>query len=114
LLRIRPGLYACYAHMERGSVRVRAGETVRVGQEIGQVGNTGNTSAPHLHFGIQSRPDCLSDSLPFEIDRYTLEGTVTPPIDVPIHVNGPARVETRSLPLVHSVTTLSGTAEHRT
>jgi Peptidase family M23 len=107
LLRIGVGLYACYAHMKRGSVVVRRGQRVRVGQRIGLVGNSGNTTGPHLHFGIERRPDCLSQGEPFEIDRYTLDGTVDP-ASVPPHfgVIGPRRRERRSLPLIRSVETL--------
>ena len=105
-LRIGPGLYACYAHMIPGSVRVRNGQRVRVGQQIGLLGNSGNTTGPHLHFGIQSRPDCLSPSEPFEIDRFTLQGTAAP-TGTPgrIRVIGPPRRERRSLPLIRSVDT---------
>ncbi len=37
------------AHLMRGSVAVRAGDTVRAGQLLGRVGNSGNTTEPHLH-----------------------------------------------------------------
>lgn len=37
------------AHMQRGSVTVRPGATVRTGQPLGRVGNSGNTTEPHLH-----------------------------------------------------------------
>jgi len=37
------------AHLMQGSLRVRKGDRVREGQQIGQVGNSGNTSQPHLH-----------------------------------------------------------------
>lgn len=106
-LRIGPGLYACYAHIKRGSVLVRAGQRVRVGQRIGLVGNSGNTTAPHLHFGIQLRPDCLSPSEPFEIDRYTLDGTADPAIGPPGRpgVIGRPRRQQRSIPLILSVAT---------
>jgi murein DD-endopeptidase MepM/ murein hydrolase activator NlpD len=102
-LRIGPGLYACYAHLILGSVRVRVGRRVRVGQRTGPLGNSGNTTGPHLHFGIQSRPDCLSRSEPFEIDRYTLQGTAAP-TDPP----GPAQIASQQLaqavPSAHQVT----------
>ncbi|HEX6084026.1 MAG TPA: M23 family metallopeptidase [Thermoanaerobaculia bacterium] len=37
------------AHMQRGSVAVRPGMQVRSGQPLGRVGNSGNTTEPHLH-----------------------------------------------------------------
>ena len=114
IIRIGPGRYACYAHLIRGSARVRRGEHVRSGQRIGRLGNSGNTDAPHLHFGIQSRPDCLSKSDPFEIDRYTLEGTVGPsPAPPVIDVVGPPRSQIRSHPLIRSVSTFFGPASPR-
>ncbi|MFN8130069.1 MAG: M23 family metallopeptidase [Solirubrobacteraceae bacterium] len=107
-IRIRPGVYAGYAHLQTGSVRVRPGQRVQAGQMIGRVGNSGNTTGPHLHFGIQARPDLLSESLPFEIDRYTLQGTVSPDSVAPNFViAGPSRRERRSLPLMNSVITVT-------
>jgi hypothetical protein len=37
------------AHLQEGSVRVREGDRVRAGQPVGLVGNSGNTTEPHLH-----------------------------------------------------------------
>ena len=37
------------AHLRRGSVAVRAGASVISGQPLGRVGNSGNTTEPHLH-----------------------------------------------------------------
>ena len=37
------------AHLQKGSVAVNAGEKIETGQLIGQVGNSGNTTEPHLH-----------------------------------------------------------------
>ena len=42
--------YALYLHNRKGSARVKAGERVREGEEIAEVGNTGYSSTPHLHF----------------------------------------------------------------
>lgn len=42
------------AHLQNGSVQSRIGETVGRGQEIGRVGNSGNTSQPHLHLQANS------------------------------------------------------------
>jgi murein DD-endopeptidase MepM/ murein hydrolase activator NlpD len=41
-----------YAHMIPGSVLVSPGQAVKVTQIVGQVGNTGASTGPHLHFEI--------------------------------------------------------------
>lgn len=41
-----------YAHMQTGSIRVKVGDVVTVGQEIGQVGSTGQSTGAHLHLEI--------------------------------------------------------------
>ena len=43
-----------YAHMRQGSVRVSAGDTVRCGDTIGQIGSSGCTTGAHVHF--ETRP----------------------------------------------------------
>lgn len=37
------------AHMKTGTVEVAEGDVLQVGERLGQVGNSGNTSEPHLH-----------------------------------------------------------------
>lgn len=44
-----PGVDVLLAHLRQGSVAVEPGTQVQVGQVVGRVGNTGNTSEPHLH-----------------------------------------------------------------
>ena len=41
-----------YGHMLPGSLRVQVGDAVKVGTQIGQVGNTGASTGPHLHLEI--------------------------------------------------------------
>ena len=41
-----------YFHLARGSVKVRPGEHVARGQGLALSGNTGFSTAPHLHFGV--------------------------------------------------------------
>jgi len=72
--RIGRGVYASYAHMQTGSVRVKVGQRLRTGEVIGLLGNSGNTTAPHLHFGIVDRADFFSDSLPFAFRSFTVQG----------------------------------------
>jgi murein DD-endopeptidase MepM/ murein hydrolase activator NlpD len=52
--------YTLYAHLAPGSVTVSEGEAVRVGQQVGRVGHTGNSTAPHLHFHLMDGADPLT------------------------------------------------------
>lgn len=54
------GTFAAYAHLRRGSIVVRKGERVEAGQVLAAVGNTGNTSQPHLH--VQLMDDASVDA----------------------------------------------------
>jgi murein DD-endopeptidase MepM/ murein hydrolase activator NlpD len=53
-------VYAGFAHLTTGSVAVEVGQQVRVGEVLGRVGHTGNSSAPHLHFQLMDGPDPLT------------------------------------------------------
>lgn len=46
------GVYSAYAHLRRGSALVRPGQRVTAGEPLGEVGNSGNTTEPHLHFQL--------------------------------------------------------------
>jgi Peptidase family M23 len=48
--------YVMLAHLKQGSARVAVGDKVKRGQPIAQVGNSGDTSEPHLHLQIQNKP----------------------------------------------------------
>ncbi len=48
------GEFTVYAHLKRGSVKVKAGDAVKAGQQIAEVGNSGNSPLPHLHFHMQN------------------------------------------------------------
>ena len=77
MLEIAPKVYAVYGHLQPGSLRVKVGDTVKVGAPLAKIGNTGPSLGPHLHFGLLNRPDMFTGrSLPFVIDSYTLAGTV--------------------------------------
>jgi hypothetical protein len=54
------GEFSVYCHMKEGSVRVQRGDRVKKGMVIGQVGNTGNSGAPHLHFQLMDSADFLT------------------------------------------------------
>jgi murein DD-endopeptidase MepM/ murein hydrolase activator NlpD len=71
--------YSVIMHMQRGSVAVTAGDRVAAGQVIGRLGNSGDSSGPHLHYQLQSGPQVFRDqSLPFRfhnIDAPLRRGT---------------------------------------
>ena len=56
LIRHRRDEFSLLAHLRKGSVSVAAGDSVRVGQKIGECGNSGHSTEPHLHFHVQDRP----------------------------------------------------------
>lgn len=88
------GAWGVYAHLRRGSVAVSPGERVIAGQQIGEVGNSGNTSEPHMHFHLMNDPNpYVGRGLPFRwtnLDQHTedldlgmtwgqkVDGAVTP------------------------------------
>jgi murein DD-endopeptidase MepM/ murein hydrolase activator NlpD len=70
--------YAGYAHLARGSVRVKAGDRVRAGQVIGRLGQSGNSAAPHLHFQLANAPTFEgSEGIPYVFAAYTYYGPET-------------------------------------
>jgi hypothetical protein len=67
------GNYVLYAHMQPGSVTVKAGAKVKRGDGLGKVGNTGNTQAPHLHLHVMDGPSPLqSNGIPYVFDSFKL------------------------------------------
>ena len=69
--------YALYAHMQPGSIKVHAGERVKLGQVLGLVGDSGNSIVPHLHFQVTAGPSSMaSNGLPYEIHDFQITGKV--------------------------------------
>ena len=65
-----PG-FALYAHLRAGSVAVRLRERVASGAVLGAVGNSGNSTMPHLHFHLMDGRDPLhAKGLPFAFMNY--------------------------------------------
>lgn len=77
ILDIGGGVYVFYAHLKRGSVNVKAGDSVRQGEVLGELGNSGNTSAPHLHIHFMDAPSALAaDGIPYRYTGFTATGQV--------------------------------------
>jgi len=75
VLDIGGGRYATYAHLQPGEMRVAVGDSVRVGDVLGLVGNSGNSGGPHLHFQITDAPSPFAgEGLPYLIDSFEVIG----------------------------------------
>jgi hypothetical protein len=75
ILDIGGGRYAFYAHLRPGSLRVRTGDRVRRGQVVGLVGNSGNSTEPHLHFHLADGNSPLgAEGIPYIHESFELLG----------------------------------------
>jgi hypothetical protein len=68
------GTHAIYGHMSKVSVHV--GDKVRTGSELGLSGNTGNSTAPHLHFGLKDAHGHFVDPTPMADKVASLQGHI--------------------------------------
>jgi hypothetical protein len=50
------GIYSLTAHLREGSLCVKVGDRVHVGQVVGRCGNSGHSTEPHVHFHVQDSP----------------------------------------------------------
>ena len=65
------GRYALYAHLIPGSLRVHVGDVVVQGEVLGRLGNSGNSTQPHLHFHVMDGPEPLGPrGVPFYIASW--------------------------------------------
>ncbi|SMG36072.1 Peptidase family M23 [Marivirga sericea] len=73
IIDIGSGRYAFYGHLVPNSLKVKIGDTVKKGQVIGLLGNSGNSDAPHLHFHLETKSNTFfgGEGIPFHIDRFT-------------------------------------------
>lgn len=59
------GYYTLYAHMKYGSVMVSKGQSVKKGQVIGYMGNTGYSKGAHLHFEVRDKSNKRINPTPY-------------------------------------------------
>ncbi|MBI3792536.1 MAG: peptidoglycan DD-metalloendopeptidase family protein [Gemmatimonadetes bacterium] len=97
ILEVGPGRYAFYAHVRPGSIRVKVGERVRRGQVLAKLGNSGNSTEPHLHFHMADGPAPLAaQGIPYLFDRVEFVGTCS--MATQKCAPTPAEVRTRVMP----------------
>ena len=84
VIEIAPHRYVLFAHMRPGTVQVRKGDRVSVGQIIGHVGNTGSSAEPHLHMHIDDHPSFLGgNGVPYVFAEGEASGPVEANVSSP-------------------------------
>jgi len=70
---IKTNMYVRIAHMKNGSIpsNLGLGDIVDIGEKIGEVGNSGISSGPHLHIQMQSSPGSAQSK-----EFYFVEGPI--------------------------------------
>jgi murein DD-endopeptidase MepM/ murein hydrolase activator NlpD len=63
-----------YGHLQKG-LNWKVGDAIQKGDQIGLLGNTGVSGAPHLHFQVMDGNSIgVAEGLPFEFEQFQLEG----------------------------------------
>ncbi|MEN4018978.1 MAG: M23 family metallopeptidase [Methanobacterium sp.] len=64
---------AVLAHMKKDSIKVQKGDEIKSGDLVGNVGHSGNSTAPHLHFHLMDSPDpTIAKGVPCCFSEYEL------------------------------------------
>jgi hypothetical protein len=110
VVEIAPDRYVLYAHMRPGTVQVKVGDMVKVGDILGHVGNTGSSTEPHLHMHIDDRPSFLAgNGVPYEFTQGSESGPVDANVISPTAISlgpiGPQRPFTNDYPAENALVT---------
>lgn len=112
ILNLGGGIYAMYAHLQPGSLKVHEGDKVRRGQALGLVGNSGNSTEPHLHFDLCDGNATLAcEGLPYALQSFSVLGNGWGWKSSESHE--PAMLHQREIPLENQVVTFIEAPEHR-
>jgi murein DD-endopeptidase MepM/ murein hydrolase activator NlpD len=77
VLEVAPDEFLFLCHLQPGSITVKKGDRVTTGQVLGLVGNSGNTSEPHLHIHLQHGVDPdLAEGIPLCFHNYRVDGHI--------------------------------------
>ena len=75
MIKTSKGEYMLYAHFKQFSITVKQGQVVKQGQLLGQCGNSGNSTQPHLHFHIQNVEDMnIATGAKAYFDKIVVDG----------------------------------------
>jgi hypothetical protein len=102
------GRYAFYAHLKPDSIEVEEGDQVTRGQQLALLGNSGNTTEPHLHFHVMDAPLVFGAdrNLPYVFDAFDYQGFIQPEDATPNLLTTPEAREDE-LPMAFSVVTFA-------
>jgi hypothetical protein len=64
------GEFSSFFHLRPGSLKVRVGDRVTAGQPIAEVGSSGDSTEPHLHYQLNSRPVFDCDGIPAVFENF--------------------------------------------
>jgi murein DD-endopeptidase MepM/ murein hydrolase activator NlpD len=65
------GQFGYYAHLKPFTVAVKAGARVKAGDVLGEVGNSGDSPEPHLHFHVMNNADSAqADGIPLVFESW--------------------------------------------
>jgi murein DD-endopeptidase len=93
--------FAVYAHLQPGSFKVKVGDTVKAGQVLALLGNSGNSDEPHLHFQlVNANAAMASEGIPYEFDTFTELGLVPADEDAPSN-GSPLLAKFHDKPVTH-------------
>lgn len=76
VVEVAPAQYLVVAHLRAGSIPVAVGQSIRQGDPVGRVGNSGNSTEPHVHLHLQDTPATdAGESIPFYFSNYVVVGS---------------------------------------
>lgn len=71
------GEWSVLCHFKHNSIKVSVNDMIKQGQIIGQCGNTGNTSGPHIHYHLQDRALAhKATGLPAQFRKILVDGEI--------------------------------------
>ena len=75
------GQYGYYAHLKPNSINLRVGSSVKAGDPIAEVGNSGDSYEPHLHFHVMNHPDPQqAEGIPLVFENWKAQSYSRVPI----------------------------------
>lgn len=80
IVRLTDGTHVVLAHLQRGSLQVEVGDAVHAGDVVAAVGNSGNSSEPHVHLQLMTSSNPVTAAgLPFVLTDIAISEDLQPP-----------------------------------